>query len=175
MERRQTQVTIRATQTDVAIRPRSGRGARHRTCPLTQTACFGRARLSAFHRSSRRGAAAAPAQLQAMLPGTRILAGVTRRRLSQSREGTSRTGRSTGVNDARSRPGAVCETAPRHRARCRNQDRIRNAPFRREHAYVTEIRTYVNINVTGQRRDSKSIRARNSFRTAAAPAWIDRA
>ena len=38
-------------------------------------------------------------------------AGVTRPRLSQSRDCTSRTGRSTGVNDARSRPGAVCETA----------------------------------------------------------------
>jgi hypothetical protein len=33
-------------------------------------------------------------------------AGVTRLHLSQSRESTSRTGRSTGVNDARSRPGA---------------------------------------------------------------------
>jgi hypothetical protein len=33
-------------------------------------------------------------------------AGVTRLRLSQSRESTSRTGRSTGVNDARSRPDA---------------------------------------------------------------------
>ena len=38
-------------------------------------------------------------------------AGVTRLRLSQSRDCTSRTGRSTGVTDARSRPGAACETA----------------------------------------------------------------
>jgi hypothetical protein len=38
-------------------------------------------------------------------------AGVTRPRLSQSRDCTSRTGRSTGVTDARSRPGTVCETA----------------------------------------------------------------
>ena len=38
-------------------------------------------------------------------------AGVTRPRLSQSRDCTSRAGRSTGVTDARSRPGAVCETA----------------------------------------------------------------
>ncbi len=39
-------------------------------------------------------------------------AGVTRPHLSQSRESTSRTGRSTGVNDARSRPGAGLRAPP---------------------------------------------------------------
>ena len=43
-------------------------------------------------------------------------AGVTRLRLSQSRDCTSRTGRSAGVFDARSRPGTVCETARGDRA-----------------------------------------------------------
>jgi len=38
-------------------------------------------------------------------------AGVTRLHLSQSRDCTSRAGRSTGVTDAQSRPGTVCETA----------------------------------------------------------------
>jgi hypothetical protein len=38
------------------------------------------------------------------------LAGVTRLHLSQSSDCTSRTGRSAGVCDARSRPGTVCET-----------------------------------------------------------------
>ena len=46
-----------------------------------------------------------PAQLQAMLPGTRNQAGVTRPVLSQSSDSTSRLGRSTEGNDARSRSG----------------------------------------------------------------------
>ncbi len=75
------------------------------------------------------GAFARPAQLQARLPGTwrehairtnvqpgtkiaHRSAGVTRARLSQSRECTSRTGRNAGQHDARSRPGAEC-IAPR--------------------------------------------------------------
>ena len=44
-------------------------------------------------------------------------AGATRLHLSQSRDCTSRTGRSTGVTDARSRPGAECKSARRHRSR----------------------------------------------------------
>ena len=43
--------------------------------------------------------------------------GVTRPYLSQSRECTSRTGRSTGEHDARSCPGADCKSARRHRTR----------------------------------------------------------
>ncbi len=38
--------------------------------------------------------------------------GVTRFHLSQSRDCTSRTGRSTGVSDARSRPGAGYKPRP---------------------------------------------------------------
>jgi hypothetical protein len=101
-ERRQTRdPTVRAI----------GRGARP----------AGRARLSAFHRGSHQGALAPFAQLQARLPGTwqermipvfrkivRRSTGVTRARLSQSRESTSRTGRSTGEHDAQSCPGADC-------------------------------------------------------------------
>jgi hypothetical protein len=44
-------------------------------------------------------------------------AGVTRPHLSQSRESTSHTGRSTGMNDAQSRPGAGCKPARRRRSR----------------------------------------------------------
>ena len=43
--------------------------------------------------------------------------GVTRPYLSQSRECTSRTGRSTGEHDARSCPGADCKSARGHRTR----------------------------------------------------------
>jgi hypothetical protein len=82
-----------------------------------------------------KGALAPFAQLQARLPGTRRDAasckraptggrrrcasntGVTRARLSQSRESTSRTGRNTGAHDARSRSGADCEAARKHRTR----------------------------------------------------------
>jgi hypothetical protein len=46
-----------------------------------------------------------------------VQAGVTRPFLSQSRDCTSRIGRSTGVNDARSRPGAECKSARGNRSR----------------------------------------------------------
>ena len=86
----------------------------------------GRARLSAFHYGSYRqgfrplGAAPGQASWDAAgrsirygrsNRGAKILrsyAGVTRARLSQSRERTSRTGRSAGQHDARSCPGAEC-------------------------------------------------------------------
>ena len=58
-----------------------------------------------------------PAQLQAMLPGTRNQAGVTRSIWSQSSDSTSRLGRSTEGNDAQSRSGADCEPARKHRTR----------------------------------------------------------
>jgi hypothetical protein len=58
-----------------------------------------------------------PAQLQAMLPGTRNQAGVSRLILSQSSDSTSRLGRSTEGPDARSRSGADCEPARKHRTR----------------------------------------------------------
>jgi hypothetical protein len=47
-------------------------------------------------------------QLQAMLPGTRVEAGVTRPLLSQSRDSTSRRGPRAAGRDAQSRPGAEC-------------------------------------------------------------------
>jgi hypothetical protein len=62
------------------------------------------------------------------------LAGVTSLRLSQSRESTSRTGRSTGVNDARSRPGAECKSARRNRTRSAFRCASRTRPL------VSEIR-----------------------------------
>ena len=58
-----------------------------------------------------------PAQLQAMLPGTRNQASVTRSIWSQSSDSTSRLGRSTEGNDAQSRSGADCEPARKHRTR----------------------------------------------------------
>ena len=86
----------------------------------------GCARLSAFHHGSYRQGfrplGAAPGQASWDAAGRSIrygrsnrgaktlrsYAGVTRARLSQSRERTSRTGRSAGQHDARSCPGAEC-------------------------------------------------------------------
>ncbi len=86
----------------------------------------GHARLSAFHHGSdRRGSrpfGATPGQASWDVAGRSVLygrpnrgaqasrcsTGVTRARLSQSRESTSRTGRSAGQHDARSCPGADC-------------------------------------------------------------------
>ena len=76
----------------------------------------GRARLPALHCGTRQGFDPL-AQLQAMLPGTRSRRALPALILSQSRDCTSRTGRSTGVNDARSRPGADCESARGRRTR----------------------------------------------------------
>ena len=88
----------------------SGRGARHAETDVTIRPRFGRARLSALHRGTRQLACADRlSSSHASWDAGR--AGVTRPRLSQSRDCTSRTGRSTGVNDAQSRPGTVCETA----------------------------------------------------------------
>ena len=58
-----------------------------------------------------------PTQLQAMFPGTWNQAGVTRPLLSQSSDSTSRLGRNTEGPDARSRSGADCEAARKHRTR----------------------------------------------------------
>ena len=103
----------------------------------TTAAPAGAARLPALHRGSRQQPVDQLAQLQAMLPGTwrnvqfrKVepvfrnitrqvvnLTGVTRLHLSQSRDCTSHTGHSAGVNDARSRPGAECKSARGHRSR----------------------------------------------------------
>jgi hypothetical protein len=103
----------------------------------------GRARLSAFHRGSRRPVVTVPAQLQARLPGTRTLgirqAGITRPFLSQSRGSTPHSGRSTGARDARSRPGAGGKPARRHRTRSyRPACRPRGVLLEREFASCLE-------------------------------------
>ena len=70
----------------------------------------GRARLPALHCGSRQGLSpvgSAPGQAS----WDAVSAGVTRLLLSQSRESTSRTGRSTGEHDAQNRPGADCKSA----------------------------------------------------------------
>jgi hypothetical protein len=85
--------------------------------PLTRTARFGRARLSAFRRGFGRGFQASTFRLRARFPGTRPCAGVARACLSQSSGSTPRAGRNAGGHDARSRPGAACEAARRHRPR----------------------------------------------------------
>jgi hypothetical protein len=82
-----------------ALPPRGGLRAAARTS--------GRARLPALCCGSRRGFDL-PTQLQAMLPGTRVVTGVTRPRLSQSSDSTSRLGRRAEGLDAQSRPGADC-------------------------------------------------------------------
>jgi hypothetical protein len=89
-----------------------------------------RARLSAFHdgscRQGFRPLGATPGQASWDVAGRSILycrsnrrakisrsyTGVTRARLSQSRERTSRTGHSAGQHDARSCPGAECIVPP---------------------------------------------------------------
>ena len=82
----------RATPTHVAMSRRFGRGARRSNCTQSaQLICF-RGAL-AFRRSAAALARALTpsTQLQAMLPGTRVEAGV-RPLLSQSRDSTSRRG-----------------------------------------------------------------------------------
>ena len=76
--------------------------------------------------------------------------GVTRPSLSQSRECTSRTGRSTGERDARSCPGADCKSARGHRTRSvfRSASQSRPLHERDSSMFVTERVTNVNENVT---------------------------
>jgi hypothetical protein len=78
---------------------RLGRGARTSV----------RARLPALCCGSRQGYDPL-AQLQAMLPGTRGEAGVTRPLLSQSRDSTSPRGLSAAARDAQSRPAPRLKT-----------------------------------------------------------------
>ena len=74
--------------------------------------CERHARLSASHRGSTPRDFRPVAQLQASLPGTRFRRVLPATPLSQSSDSTSRTGRSTGEEDARSCPGTEC-MAPR--------------------------------------------------------------
>ena len=81
-----------------------------------------RARLSAFRYGSHpRGVSpwgATPGQASWDADAIVIRqAGVTRPFLSQSSGSTPRTGRSTGEHDARSRSGAACKAARKHRTR----------------------------------------------------------
>jgi hypothetical protein len=72
-------------------------------------------------------------------------AGVTRLHLSQSRDCTSRTGRSTGVTDARSRPGADCKSARRHRSRSVFRLAFRKASLTEQDGHlISHLGTYVN-------------------------------
>ena len=99
----------RATPTHVAMSRRLGRGARRRQVYAVCATHLlpGRARLPALCCGSRQGFDPLT-QLQAMLPGTRVEAGVTRPLLSQSRDSTSRRGPRAAGRDAQSRPGAEC-------------------------------------------------------------------
>jgi len=99
----------RATPTHVAMSRRLGRGARRRQVyAICATHLLpGRARLPALCCGSRQGFDPLT-QLQAMLSGTRVEAGVTRPHLSQSRDSTSRRGPRAAGRDAQSRPGAEC-------------------------------------------------------------------
>ena len=100
----------------IAAARTSGRSLRHYLHSGRLRAMSGRARLPALRPRLSSGTPV-PAQLQAMLPGTRNQAGVIRPILSQSSDSTSRLGRSTEGNDAQSRSGAGCEPARKHRTR----------------------------------------------------------
>ncbi len=106
----------RTTRTDVATCPRLGRGARHGRSAHTNHPLRARSPLGAPPRLWP-WFLGLGFRLQARFPGTRLFAGVTRAFLSQSSGSTPRTGRNTGGHDARSRPGAVCETARGNRTR----------------------------------------------------------
>src|SRR5580693_2903150 len=68
--------------------------------------------------------------------------------LSQCSGSTPRLGRSTEGNDARSRSGAGCEPARKHRTRPHTSDRIRNASLNeRDFGIVTETETIVKQNI----------------------------
>jgi hypothetical protein len=71
-------------------------------------------------------------------------AGVTHLHLSQSRDCTSRAGRSTGVTDAQSRPGAGRNPARKHRPRSAFRSTLAKAPFvERDKWDVTTVGTDV--------------------------------
>ena len=92
-------------------------------------AMWGAPAFRRFGRGSRQATVTSLAQLQAMLPGTWIEAGVTRPILSQSSDSTSRLGRSTEGLDARSRSGADCEPARKRRTRSTLQIASGMRPF----------------------------------------------
>jgi hypothetical protein len=81
-------------------------GARHAETDVTIRPRFGRARLSALHRGSRQRPESHRLSSRPCFLGRGSKRALPAFHLSQSRDCTSRAGRSTGVNDARSRPGA---------------------------------------------------------------------
>ena len=107
---------------------RSGRRRATECAACATPLLAGRARLPAHRCGSRQGFDLLT-QLQAMLPGMFARRALPAGSQAQCRDSTSRRGRSTAGRDARSRWGAVCETARRRRIPLRNQDRIRNAPL----------------------------------------------
>ena len=131
-ERRQTRVTTAAPS------------------PVQRPPC-GRARLTAFHRGSRLRDVSPKSSGPGQASWDTVVAGVTRRFLSQSSECTSQTGLNAGRHDARTRPGAAV-TSRRPRAphpapisRCRRRTALSvsgSVP------YMATRETYVNINVT---------------------------
>ena len=96
-------------------------------------------------------------------------AGVTRPRLSQSRDCTSRTGRSTGVNDAREPPGNGLRDRPREPHLLHLLGRTRNVPFDEQaliRQNVSETATIVNTIVTPRKRRAEKIFRRRPPRCA---------
>jgi hypothetical protein len=114
-ERRKAQIEWAAPHEQMSPPVRATGAARATDDPLTRTARFGRARLSALHRGS--GRAFTPDSAPGQASWDAGPAGVTRPRLSQSSGSTPRTGHNTGGHDAQNRPGAVCETARGNRTR----------------------------------------------------------
>jgi hypothetical protein len=125
--------------------PACGRGSGQPRATPTDVATyrrFGRARLSALHRGSRRK----PASFTGSTPGHASWdadpAGVTRSHLSQSRDCTSLTGRNAGVTDAQSRPGAGRNPARGHRSRSTFESTLAKGPS------VNGMERHVTISVT---------------------------
>ena len=148
----------------------------------------GHARLSAFHHGSYRqgfrplGAASGQASWdvagRSILNGrpnrgaktSRSYTGVTRARLSQSRECTSRTGRSAGQHDARSRSGADCKTAREHRTRSVFRCASRTRPLSEQFVpLVPDLGTKVKSDVTVAATRPESIPSPHPLRGESAP------
>ena len=104
---------VRATQNGCCHPPAPRARKRATDSPLTQNHLL-RAR-SPLGAPPRLSPGFILTRLRARFPGTRPAAALPASRLSQSSGSTPRTGRNTGGHDARSRPGAACEAARRHR------------------------------------------------------------
>ena len=105
-----------------------GCGARHAKRMLPLAWRFGRARLSALHRGSRQRLESHRLNSRPCFLGRGSKRALPAFHLSQSRDCTSRAGRSTGVNDARSRPGAGRNPARRDRPRSTFESTLAKGP-----------------------------------------------